>query len=195
MNKKFFETIKIQDGEVFNLAYHQARYENTLHSFGINKIHNLQTYINPPKKGLYRCRLVYSSNILSVNYYEYLKKEIKKLKLVHDDSIVYSYKKEDRVDLKRLYDQKNDCDDILIVKNGFITDTSIANIALYKEGRWFTPKSPLLKGTTRQRYIDNGILDQKDITLEELNTFEKTALLNVMIDFDIISQNQKDIFC
>lgn len=195
MNKKFFETIKIQDGEVLNLAYHQTRYEHVLHSFEIKNIHNLKTYIYPPKKGLYRCRLVYSSEIISVDYYEYSKREINKLKLIYDDAIDYSYKRDDRSDIERLYSQKNGCDDILIVKNGFVTDTSIANIALYKEGMWVTPRSPLLKGTTRQRYLDKGVLQERDITPKELLSFEKTALLNAMIDFDIISQNQKDIFC
>ena len=44
-------------------------------------------------------------------------------------------------------------DDILIIKNGFITDTSIANILFFDGKKWITPKKPLLKGTVRERLL------------------------------------------
>lgn len=31
--------------------------------------------------------------------------------------------------------QKGDCDEIIIIKNGLVTDTSFTNIAIYKDGK------------------------------------------------------------
>ena len=71
-------------------------------------------------------------------------------------------------------------------KNGLITDTSIANIAIEIDGIWFTPKTPLLYGTTRQRYLDNSKLKELDISIEMLQSANKIGLLNAMIDFDVL---------
>ena len=183
----FLETIKVLDGEVFNILYHQQRYESVLHSLGSTDYKNLIEYITPPPNGLYRCRLVYTPASIDVTYHAYTKKEIRSLKIVYDNLIEYSKKSTDRKAIDSLYEKKENCDDILIVKNTLICDTSIANIALYKEGVWYTPASPLLNGTTRQRYIDNGVLKPKDIDVDTLKEYTRVALLNAMIDFDIIT--------
>ena len=189
MKSNFLETIKILDGEIFNIDYHQKRYENVLSSFGVKDIQDLKEFIKPPKDGIYRCRLVYSivnSNI-EVSYHKYKKREISSLKLVYDNDIDYSKKYSERNDIDRLYKLRDKCDEILIVKNNLVADTSIANIAFYDNGVWLTPKQPLLKGTTRQRYLDNGKIIEADIFIEDINKYSKVALLNAMIDFDIIS--------
>ncbi len=198
MKNEFLETIKIDGGKVYHLEYHQKRYEGVLKSFGLNSFKNLADFIKAPKKSLYRCRLVYTpqdTEKIGVEYIEYKKRDIKTLKLVYDDNIEYSKKSTNRDAIDRLFNKRNGADDILIVKNGLITDTSIANIAFYDEV-WKTPRNPLLKGTTRQRYIDSGKLIEEDIHVEDIKNYSKVALLNAMIDFDIISDNNlKDIFC
>ena len=176
----FLETIKALDGKLFNLDYHEKR----------SGIKNISAYLKAPSKGLYRCRLVYNLDNINVTYHPYKKREIKTLKLVYDNSISYSKKSTDRKDIDRLFKLRDICDDILIVKNSFLTDTSIANIALFKDGIWYTPKSPLLKGITRERFIDNGFLKELDIKVSEIKTFSKIALLNAMIDFDIITNKK-----
>lgn len=80
-----------------------------------------------------------------------------------------------------LFEQRNGCDDILIVKNNLITDTSIANIAFLLDGQWFTPKSPLLKGTTRARLIDEGKIKIAHLRLSDVNNTSKIALMNAMM--------------
>ena len=193
----FLETIKIEDGVVCNIAYHQKRYESVLKHFKIANFENLQTYIKAPKKGVYRCRVVYTlGGVLEVSYHEYKKREINSFKLVYDDALNYQFKSADRDDLNSLFQKRGECDEIIIVKNSLITDTSIANIALKKDGVWFTPKSPLLKGTTRERYLEKGFLVQKDIKANELHNYSHIALMNAMIDFDIIaSDNVRNIVC
>jgi len=198
MKNEFLETIKIDGSKVYNLEYHQKRYMSVLKSFGVNDTKELSEYIKPPKDGLYRCRLIYTPDDIekiNVEYIEYKKRGIKKLKLIYDNDISYSFKSTDRGALNRLYDKRQDGDDILIVKDNLLTDTSIANIAFY-DGVWKTPKTPLLKGTTRQRYLDEGKLLEEDIHVGDIKNYSKVALLNAMVDFDIISDNNiKDIFC
>ena len=185
---KYLETIKALDGEIFHLKYHQKRYEEVLKTLGIKEIKNLGEYLNPPKWGLYRCRLVYSKESIDVTYHEYKKREINSFKLIFDNEIEYSLKSTNREKIDSLFSQKGDADEILIIKNLLITDTSIANIAFFRDGIWFTPKNPLLRGTTRARLIDEGKLIESDIKIQELRSFSQVALLNAMIDFDILER-------
>lgn len=198
MKSEFLETIKIIDAKPMHLSYHQKRYESVLKYFAIDKYKKLEEFINPPKKGLYRCRLIYTpqdAQKIDVEYIKYEKRDIKTLKLIYDDTIEYSFKSTNRVELNKLFEKREEADDILIVKDGLITDTSIANIAFF-DGVWKTPKKPLLKGTTRQRLLDDGKLVEVDIKPKDLKNFSKVALLNAMIDFDIIAdENKKDVFC
>ena len=86
------------------------------------------------------------------------------LQLVYSDDIDYTYKSTDREALNRLFACRGERDDILIVRRGLLTDTSIANIALFDGKDWFTPKLPLLRGTCRTALIDNGIIKRKKIS-------------------------------
>jgi 4-amino-4-deoxychorismate lyase len=195
VNENFFETIRALDGEILNILYHQKRYESVLSSFGFSDFKNLEEYLKPPPLGLYRCRLVYGQDGIDVTYHKYEKRQIKSLKLVYDDTIEYSKKSTLREKLDNLYAMRKNCDDVLIVKNSLLCDTSIANIALQKDGVWYTPSMPLLCGTTRERLLDEGKIFTRDIRVEELSAYSKIALFNAMIDFDIISKKLKDIIC
>lgn len=190
MKTEFIETIKALDGKVYHLDYHQKRYESVLNHFGTKGVKNLVELVVPPKNGLYRCRFKYSitnPKNIEVTYHKYEKRKVESLKVVHDDSIEYSKKYSDRKELDKLFALRDECDDILIVKNNLVTDTSIANIAFYDNGVWLTPKIPLLKGTTRDRLLEEGKIVESDISVDDLKRYSKVALLNAMIDFDIIS--------
>ena len=177
----YFETIKCEDFEIFNLEYHNKRVANTI---GLNL--NLQEYIYPPSEELLRCKITYNNfEILNVEYFPYIKREINSFKLVFDDNIDYSKKYLNRERLDELFAKKDDCDDIIIVKNGIITDTTIANIAIFYEDVWITSKNCLLKGITRNRLLEDKFLVEKNISLEMLQKASKIALMNAMIDFDI----------
>ncbi|MBU1927704.1 aminotransferase class IV family protein [bacterium] len=196
MKHKFFETIKVLDGQIFHLEYHQKRYESVLESLGIVEYKNLLEHLNPPKKGLFRCKIIYDENSFDVSYYEYTKRDIKSLKLVYDDSIQYTCKSTDRESLDALFKLRESCDDVLIVKNSLLTDTSIANVAFYRDGSWYTPKRALLKGTTRARLLQEKKIVEEDIYVKDLKNYTGIALLNAMIEFDIITQeNAGEIIC
>ena len=78
-------------------------------------------------------------------------------------------------------------DDIIIEKKGFITDTSIANLAFYDGEQWFTPKNPLLEGTMRAKLLDEGFLQTREIKRSEISHYTKVALMNAMIGFKILN--------
>lgn len=196
MNNSYLETIKAQDGKLFHLEYHQRRYESVLNSLGAHKFHNLQTILNPPKDGLYRCRVLYTKESIVVSYHTYTKRDIQHLKLVYDDTIQYAQKSANRKNLELLFQSKECADDVLIVQNGRVTDTTIANIAFFDGEVWLTPKYPLLKGTTRARLLDEGKIVESDIYEKDIRSYKGLALLNAMIDFDIItSDNIRNVFC
>jgi len=196
VSKKYLETIKAVDGVVQNLDYHQQRLHSVLSSYSNPIWHTLKSHLNPPKKGLYKCRVVYDDKELDITYKEYKKRRVESLKIVYNDEIEYSKKYLERKLLNELFALKDNCDDVLIVKSGLITDTSIANVAFYDGEKWLTPKRPLLKGTTRQRYLETKKMIERDIFVDDIKDFTKIALMNAMIDFDIIPiYNLEEIIC
>ena len=181
----FIETIKILDGKVYNIEWHNKRYNQTrLDIFELNNSINLIEYINPPPIGLFRCRIVYDIDIISIEYIPYSPKINNSFKIVQSN-IEYKYKYSNRDKLNNLKDSANGYDEIIIEKNGLLTDTTIANIAFFDGNNWITPKTPLLRGTVREKLINIGFLIPKDINSDDLKHFFNFALMNAMIGFQI----------
>ena len=86
--------------------------------------------------------------------------------------------------MEALSARKGSCDDILIVKNGLVTDTSFSNVAFLDGSRWLTPEHPLLEGTKRAKLLEAGILAEADIRPEEIYRFKKVRLINAMMDWE-----------
>ena len=189
------ETIKVENGEVFNLKYHQKRFNKTrLELFQSKQIIDLSSIIKAPKKGLFRCRVVYSNHVKSVEYIPYIPKVICSLKVV-PSNMSYDYKYLNRDELNLLLEQNSNFDEIIIEKNKYITDTTISNIALYsdKHKQWFTPAKPLLEGTMREKLLTSGFLQIKNIKSTDISSYKKIALINAMIGFKVI--NSPTIVC
>jgi len=181
MPNKLLETLKCLDGEVFHLSYHQDRMTRSCKTLGLDTAPSLK--LSPPKLGLFRCRVVYEQKIEKVEYLPYILTLPQTFKLVHTN-IDYALKYEDRTELNALSDEHSD--EVIIIKNELVTDTCIANICFYDGKQWLTPKTPLLKGTTRQRLLDEKKIKEADIHMSEIKKYKKIALLNAMIDFTII---------
>ena len=134
--------------------------------------------------GIVKARVVYGEKgIEDVSYSPYTVRHVHSLALIQADHIDYTYKSAGREPLNRLFALRGACDDILIVKQGLLTDTSIANIALSDGTHWYTPAHPLLKGTKRAALLEEGILQEKDIRPEDLPSFSTVRLFNAMIDW------------
>ena len=104
------------------------------------------------------------------------------MRIVDGSEIDYNHKYLDRNKLIELRSLREECDDVLIVTNGKITDTTYANVAFFARGQWYTPASYLLPGTKRRQLIDSGILQVVEITVSDLSSYATVALINAMID-------------
>ena len=74
----------------------------------------------------------------------------------------------DRSALARLLQRRDDCDEILIVRDGAITDTSYSNVAFFDGRKYVTPDTFLLNGTRRQYLLGTGVLTERRITPSDL---------------------------
>jgi 4-amino-4-deoxychorismate lyase len=177
------ETLRCEDGRLRHVSYHQQRLDETLRHLGIGRSYDLHSLILPPEHGLWRCRFLYGADGYEVRFHPYRPRTFSSLKLIRTDEIDYSHKYADRSTLERLSGERGTCDDVLIVCNGFVTDTTIANVALFIDGRWLTPRHPLLKGTARARLIDEGFLHPAPLREEDIAKAQRVALMNAMMGF------------
>jgi 4-amino-4-deoxychorismate lyase len=182
------ESIKLQDGDFFNLFYHEQRMNRSLKLLcGELEHFDLEEFlkrIQKPEKGLFKCRIVYDDNTRAVEFLPYTPKNVFTLRIVEHDRINYEFKYADRKSINRLFELRKDCDDILIVKRGYVTDTSYCNIVFRKGRRWYTPWSALLKGTQRQKLLERNVILEEDIRLDDISSFESFKLINAMVEFD-----------
>lgn len=189
MNQKFVETIKIENGIALNLPYHQARMERTIHhlfpKLALKPMPCLAQLVSPKEDmSLFKARVVYGENgVELVEYAPYSMRSINSLQIVYDNSIDYSFKSCDRSSLNALTAQKGDCDEIVIIKNNLVTDTSFTNIAIFDGNDWLTPKHPLLQGTKRAYLLDKGLIKEAFITVDDLMKAKGIRLFNAMIEF------------
>jgi len=183
-----FETIKILDGNIYNLKWHQWRFEKSYkHFFSKHANYFIEDVISLPdnvKTGLFKLRFSYDLNHYELAFKPYIIKEIQSLKIIHDNTIEYTLKYSDRNHLNTLLEQRENCDEILIVKNGLITDTSFTDIILFDGEKWKTPKTPLLKGTCRERLLHEKKISEAEIKADDLYKYQLFKLINAMRDFD-----------
>jgi 4-amino-4-deoxychorismate lyase len=187
---KFFETIRYENGTFWNLEFHNRRLNKTRRDiFGRESSLDLRDYLEYPSNttnlSIVRYKVIYNENVLGVDIFEYKPKMISSIEIIVDDKIEYGYKSLDRSFIEK-YVSDSSADEVLFVKGGLITDTSIANIAIFDGQGWITPKVPLLNGTTRSRYLYEDKITQKDIGVEELVRAKKIAFMNAMVDFKIV---------
>jgi 4-amino-4-deoxychorismate lyase len=185
-----FETIKVVNKKLLNVSFHNERMNRSRNElFGSKNELNLIEFVEIPSditKDVYRCKVIYSDTIKDVEFRKYTLRKIELLRLVTEDEIEYSYKYLDRKTIEGLVQEncKNEHEDILIVKNGRITDTSYSNVALFDGNEWHTPQYPLLKGTKRAKLILDKRILEKDILVEDLRAYEKIVLINAMLEID-----------
>ena len=194
---QFLETIQLRDGEFKLLELHQKRMDLALSENNPKfKSIPLLEYLhqsNYPIKGLYKCRLLYSSNIEKLEFVPYEQPIIKTLKVIETNLPSWQYKLSDRSTIQKLVAQKGECDDVLIVINGFLTDTSYCNIALLKDDQWFTPRLPLLYGVQRAHLLQEKSIIEKDILVFDLAQYSKICLFNAMNEFGTLQLSISDI--
>ena len=195
-SETLFETIALFQKRPQHLEYHQRRVDRAFKEYfkssrGVDLQSLIDNYLkqqNLEPAQYYRLKVIYSrEGVIKIAYTPYQAKRVESLLLVEVPNASYSYKFTQR----KLFDalHKNfEADEFILTKDGYLTDTTIANIALYhkKEKQWHTPKNPLLKGTTRERLLETQKIVARDIEFKSLDNYSNIALLNAMVEFKIL---------
>lgn len=183
-----FESVCIENSQIKNADYHEARFRRSY----------IQRYKTHPTYGLfdgihltnldnnlkYKLRIGYKQDGTRFSFSEYKNSIPTSLKLVRDDTISYNVKRNNRKKLNSLYNTRGEFDDVLIIKNGLVTDTSYANI-LFLDGKVIiTPSTPLLEGTCRARLLDENKITETRVLESDLPDFDSFQLVNALNDFD-----------
>lgn len=188
MLQSCLETICLLDGQLLQLNYHEARLNRTrTQLWGTNDLWSLKELLSGyslPQQGLFKCRLIYDLELIKFEWEPYQRRPITSLKKIYDDQISYEFKYQDRSVLTTLFSQKEDKDDVLIIKNGLLTDTSYCSIALFNGTEWHTPSTPLLAGTQRALLIESGTIKEVRIEEKQLSDYTHIRLFNAMIHWN-----------
>lgn len=183
---RFIETIRIENQKVLNVEQHLKRMQTTLESVGgdikdlpIEQLFSIQvdTHERLKLRFEYDMRGIYDVLITS-----YRLPQIKTLKVIEAGGIDYAHKYVNRQQFNELLVKKEGCSDILILKNGRVTDTSFTNVAFLKDEQWFTPTRPLLRGTHRALLLSEKRIEEKDIFISDLTDYTAISLFNAMIN-------------
>ena len=184
---RFIESIKIEDQKAFLLDLHQKRVNQTFAHFGKEGSIDLAKIfknLEHDEDGLYKLRIVYDlDKKFTTQLIPYAIPEIENFQLVENNSYDYSFKFEDRKEFERMK-AKAKTEEIIVVKNNHITDTSYTNILFLKGKEWFTPTTYLLNGVMRQHLLHEKKIKETEITLQNIKEFSHFQFINAMNDFD-----------
>jgi 4-amino-4-deoxychorismate lyase len=183
------ETIKIENGKALNISLHNDRMIRTLYMvFGITCNYRLEEIVKVPETasvGIFKCRVIYDDRSVNIDFLPYSVKKVNSLKIVSGDEVCYPYKYADRTKINSLYEMRGECDDIIIIKNRMVTDSSYANL-IFRDinGEWTTPVNYLLPGTKRAFLLKEKLISEQKISLADIGKYTEVRLINAMIDIE-----------
>lgn len=186
----FFETIRYCNGVLENLYYHQQRVNRTFLHFNVAEIFPLaaiplQESESFPREhfenAVYKCKIQYNLKVeYIIAFTPYSIRAIDSIEVVEVVNKQYNHKYTNRDWLNQLQANAH-ADEIIIVENGIVKDASYANLCFFDGENWFTPKDPLLLGTRRAFLLDNGIIQEKEIRVQDLHRYQTVRLINAMM--------------
>ena len=180
----FLESICINDGRPENLEAHIERMRLTAlhHGFRLPALPCISSMLpSHLTHGKVKWRILYREEIQTMEFLPYQPKKVQSLRLVEGDPD-YAFKYADRSALEELLMQKGDCDEILVVREGLVTDTSYSNVVLQKGEHFYTPTSFLLNGTRRQQLLRSGRIKEREIRATDLHRYDRLLLINALLD-------------
>lgn len=186
---RFIETILFKSNDMPLIKGHEHRFTQTqMAAWGKIIYPSLEKIIRNKKVILkdeipYKCRVVYDSENIEIEFTPYQKKEINILVLHECNDIDYQFKYENREALNALAKDLQPGEEVLIIKNNLITETSFTNIALWNGKEWHTPKTPLLQGVQRRKLIENKMILEKNIHAHKLASYQKIRLFNALVNW------------
>lgn len=183
-----FETICIINGKVQNISFHNKRMNKSrFELFNSVKTINIQDIICihlPFCSGVVKCKIVYNDEIIDVAFEKYRKREIESFTLIYSPGIEYNHKYCNRNSIEKLKVGLQNNEEIIIVIDNMIKDTSFSNIVFFDGTIWLTPANPLLKGTKREFLIKSNKIKESCIYVNDLKKFKYFKLINAMLDFE-----------
>lgn len=185
MDTLLLETIRVSNGIFHNLELHRSRMLAScreLYSLPAPSLNLTAKDIPSQLSDLtLKCRVAYSRHIHSIEFEPYTPRTVRTLKMIHADSIDYHLKYADRTLLGNLQALKGDADEVMIIKDGLITDTSYSNLLFITPRGWLTPAAPLLNGVMRTHLLQSRLLKEAEITPEMLKPGNQLGITAVML--------------
>ncbi|HMS30029.1 MAG TPA: aminotransferase class IV [Saprospiraceae bacterium] len=187
----YFETIALIDGKLRNIDLHIDRMKRTiLFHHGIEMTWNVNlklSCIQINSRSKIRVKVMYGPESYHIDIESY-KPVVLNQVIVKNSNLDYKCKYVDRSKLNELnYNLQRDCE-VLVVRNGYITDCLKYNIILKKSTEWYTPETFLLDGTMRTFLLQSGLIKTASISIEDIHLYESFKLINAMNDFDESSE-------
>lgn len=180
-----FESIKALHGKLYNTYWHETRMRYASRMLWGKEMadidwDSIEQLI--PTDGLFKLKLFYNETDFTTEIQVYQKRPINQLIIVEDDEIRYHLKFSQRNVWLAYTNNLLPNQDIIVEQNGYLTDSSYANIALWNGNEWHTPKTPILHGTQRSFLLANNELVEKNIRMKDLGNYKKISLINAMLD-------------
>lgn len=205
-----FETCKIYNGKIYDFLPHLNRFHNGLKAlkidFDCDNLENLLNELilkNKAKNGTLRFSLSRGSGSMGFLPFPNIKANfvaqtynlhqpdsskkirlgISEIKLSQPNEFLKNCKLSQNLPyiLAKIEARKNNnFDDILLDENGFICETSSANIFFIKDGEIFTSSQelPIIQGIVRQKIIENFQVKQVKIKIEEILKYQEIFITN-----------------
>lgn len=182
---QFIETIRLENGVLHSLNYHQERVNKTfLQFFRTSSSFSLEKVISknkPPQQGLFKLRIVYDALQQSIEFAEYTRAKFNSYKLVEiDNNFRYSFKSTDR----KLFDkisQETDKNILpILIQNKNVSDSVFSNLIFEKNGKLYSPNTPLLFGTMLSQTLLQHKINMITIKEDEIKNFDYIYPINAM---------------
>ena len=187
-NNICIETICVENRRLVRPEYHNARLNKTrLDLWASRDLWKLEDLLPVPDfvtNERHKLRITYDKQIQDIRWEKHVPRQIRKLKLVYDESVDYRYKYDNRTTLNGLYEQRADADEILIIKNGMVSDSFYCNVAFFNGQAWFTPTTNLLPGTQRSFLLDAGIVKETAISEKDIKKYTHIRLFNALTEWN-----------
>lgn len=196
---QLLESILYQKGKMPLLSLHLDRMNKSRREcLHIHTPISLPKSLEPPAHLVgekLKLRLLYRREIEQIEWIPYRKASVNRIKALEVPGIEYSHKYADRCHFQLLKKQHKEWDDILILKNGLLTDTTYCNILLHIYGQWLSPEIPLLAGVRRQFLLNKGRITAAPLDQNDLLRATEIRLINALMPMeDCISLTPEHVY-
>jgi 4-amino-4-deoxychorismate lyase len=140
-----------------------------------------------------RLRLDFGSWGYSFTIAPFIKRVIRKVGLIGLTHEEYPFKFRDRNWIDQIRNAYPDFDEIIMTKNGLITDSLWANLAFFDGSNWFTPENSLLAGTKQALLLDQNQLTYRAIKRYEIGDYQTISFINALYNLGELTVKPQDI--